>query len=133
MNRALNAMNMPLFYNPIPTGWAEVGDKWMDSNQLLSRIRHTTDVVFNSAKPRRSYLELPELLDDAGYRTAAGAAGYLLQLALAGDYSQLEWDFAMDILTEGGTVPFGLGTEAEVERLRRLTATLLAYPSYQLQ
>lgn len=131
---ALSGMGMLLFQNPVPTGWPEVGPGWVNSNQMLQRIQHSSLVTFNRARERLTHLnDTVGFFRNRGFETPEGIVGYLFELLMANDYSQLEWDKAVGILTDGGFVPFDINAENAERKLRTLIAMMLSYPSYQLQ
>jgi len=135
LSEALDSLGMPLFRDPIPTGWPETGDEWINSNQLMQRIQFVKMLAFNppDASGRRTSVSPRELFLSAGYETAEGIVGYLFALTMANDYSDLEWDLAMGVLTQDGRVPFDIHAADADARLRHLLANVLSYPSYQLQ
>jgi Protein of unknown function (DUF1800) len=131
---AISNMGMPLFQFPVPTGWSETGESWSNANQLLLRMRFNQEVAFNKARSSRTHLEDPvNFFKNSGYETVDGIVGYLFQLVMANDYSELEWQTAYTILAEQENVPFDLNAENVDSKLRTLIATLLSFPAYQLQ
>lgn len=131
---ALQNMGMPLFHNPVPTGWAETGDEWVNANQLLLRLRFGDSLVSNRASQYRTHLtDMTGFFRARGYETAQGVLGYLFMVALDSDYSELEWQTAYNQLTQNGSIPFNLDSETAEQSLRAVTKTVLSYPAYQLQ
>ncbi|WP_214660626.1 DUF1800 family protein [sulfur-oxidizing endosymbiont of Gigantopelta aegis] len=129
-------LGMPLFHNPVPTGWAETGDKWINMNQLMTRIRFGTNLAFNEENYYNSntYLNsVTEFFRSRGYETAQGVLGYLLMLTVDSDYTPFEWSVAYNKLTQDGRVPFELDAEGSEQALRAMIATVLSFPAYQLQ
>ncbi len=135
LRRAMDGMGMRLFHYPLPTGWPETGDKWVNSNQLLQRLLFANAVAFNDRTDsnRVSYVDLKNFFKSYGFETAPGIVGFLFKLALGNDYSQLEWDMAVGILTDNQTVDFDINQADAEQRLREMTGTVLSFPSYQLQ
>ncbi len=135
MRVALGNMGMPLFMNPIPTGWSEIGPTWLNSNQLLQRMLFINRIVFNRPRDRTTHLDNPSssLFVAHGYETMEGVIGYLFYLALALDYSSLEWDEAVSILTENGNSPFDIFANSANDRLRALIGFVFSLPNSQLQ
>ena len=131
--RVLPDLGMALYRNPIPTGWAEQGDVWSSSSQLLQRLEISSRIAFEDPNPRYTYAELLPFLKSQGIRTAEGVVGALFQLLLGGDYSMLEWDTAMGVLTRDGLVPFDIEDEEAAQRVSSLLALVMSFPSYQLQ
>lgn len=130
----LRDMGMRLFYHPIPTGWSEVGEDWVNSNQLVQRLLFANSVAFGTFTPNRTHIIDPaKLFLERGFETAEGVAGFLFDLLLANDYTTLEWDQAMGILSPNGTAQFDIHANDADDRLRSLLSTLVSYPTYQLQ
>ncbi|MCP4283057.1 MAG: DUF1800 domain-containing protein, partial [Gammaproteobacteria bacterium] len=44
-HNAVRDMGMPLFLNPVPTGWPESGGAWSDSSQLMQRQQFSSKVA----------------------------------------------------------------------------------------
>jgi len=131
LNRALANMGMPLFANPIPTGWSELGRDWISSYQIMQRIRFVNQVIFND-NAARVQVDLKALFLKQGYKTAEEIVDFLLAFALAEDYSLTEWQLALEILSPEGQ-PFDIHAASAEQQLRVLVSTVLSFPSYQLQ
>ncbi len=130
---ALQNMGMPLFLNMLPTGWPEVGSAWTDSNQLMLRQQYSARIAFRGASQNYTYLQLPGFFIDRKITTADGVVGFLFQMALGNDYSQIEWDSAMGVLTLDGNMPFDIYAEDAEKQLQTVAALVMSYPGYQLQ
>ncbi|MCP4286190.1 MAG: DUF1800 domain-containing protein, partial [Gammaproteobacteria bacterium] len=126
-------MGMPLFLNPVPTGWPESGGAWSDSSQLMQRQQFSSKVALQDISEIYTYMDLPDYFRTHGVATAEGVVGYLFQVALGNDYSDVEWDMAMGVLTMDGNIPFDLNAADAEERLQQLLALVMSYPGYQLQ
>jgi len=134
MRKGMESMGMKLFYYPVPTGWAEIGEKWTNSNQLFQRLLISTNIASNRSVSYRTHIEdTKNYFLSRGYETSDAVVGYLFDTLLANDYSKLEWNEATEILTKGGTVPFDINDEETDHRLRELIALVSNFPSYQLQ
>ena len=134
LRRRMRDMGMPLFFNPVPTGWSELGRDWASSDQLLQRILFARSVAFQKPTIYRTHLIDPASFFLAhGYETAEGVAGFLFQLALANDYSRRDWNIAMSILTDNGATTFDIHGEDADLRIRELIATVTNHPNYHLQ
>ena len=132
----LRRMAMNLFSFPHPTGWPEVAEKWVDSNQMMARFYFANHLAARLQKPedaRITYANLPEYFSGLGLETAEGIVGYLFQILTAGDYTPMEWKTAMNFLKEGKTFGFSLQDTDANRRLQQLTGYVLALPQAQLQ
>ena len=131
---ALNNMGMPLFLNPIPTGWSETGPTWLNSNQLLQRLLFANRVAFNRTGSSNTFVDNPSgIFTDRGYETLEGVVGYLFYLALSLDYTELEWNEAVSLLTDNGSSQFDIFDESADNRIRKLIGFVFSFPNYQLQ
>ncbi len=133
MLNALNALGMPLFYNPLPTGWAETGEKWVSSSQMLSRIDTVHQLAFNRVRDNRTHIRPAEHFRALGLETAQGIVDHLLHLMLANDYSTLEREIAYAVLNGDPSAPFDLEAADADERLRALIGAVLSFPAFSLQ
>ena len=130
---SLNEMGMRLFYYPVPTGFAEVGNRWVDSNQLLQRWQYSARTLYNRPRENLNHLQGADLFfTKRGIETTEGVIGYMFALTLGHDYSELEWDNAMEIMTAENE-SFDIYAEDADEKIRNLMATVFNFPSYQLQ
>lgn len=129
LSRALVNMGMPLFKNPVPTGWPETGDKWMTSDQIMQRIKFVNQTLLQTDN-NQVHVDLKNLVLNQGYETAEDIVKFLFELTLSNDYSTTEWEIALGILTD---TPFDINAGDAEQKLRRLVMTVLSYPSYQLQ
>ncbi len=131
----IESMGMPPFENAIPTGWPETGEKWANSNQLMMRFQFHSDAIFNENDPEWRYtsMEPKRLLANRNLKNADEVLSYLFRLAMANDYSELEWDTAYSLLTDNSTRPFDLNQPDADQRLRNLINIMLTFPGYQLQ
>jgi 5-hydroxyisourate hydrolase-like protein (transthyretin family) len=128
--RATIAMGMPLFGNPVPTGWSELGENWVTSDQLMQHVQFINQTLFQNNQTL-VHVDLINLFLDQGYETAEAVVNFLLELTLANDYSPTIQTIAVEILNTG--TPFDIHAADATEKLRRLVSTILSFPSYQLQ
>lgn len=128
--RATVAMGMPLFSSPAPTGWSELGEDWITSDQLMQHIQFVNQTIFQN-NPTLVYVDLINLFLNQGYETAEEIINFLLELTVANDYSSTIQAIALEILNSG--TPFDIHAADATEKLRRLVSTILSFPSYQLQ
>jgi uncharacterized protein (DUF1800 family) len=124
-------MGMQLFQNPIPTGWSEIGDDWVNSNLLLQRIKHVNRLVRNEIPG--TAVDVRGFFARNGQTTADGITSFLFEQLFHTDFSALDYSTAVGILTDGGTQPFTLTQPDADARLQRLVATVLSYPGAQYQ
>ncbi|MDO8843590.1 DUF1800 domain-containing protein, partial [Methylicorpusculum sp.] len=130
----LREMGMDLFNYPVPTGWAEEADRWVNSGQLMQRWQFAGQAMMNKPTVWRNYWENPaQFFIEQGIETAEGVLGYLFELTLSHDYSKAEKDAAMAILTGNGTEKFYIRDASADVKIRKVLALVLNYPAYQLQ
>lgn len=133
LRRAMSRLGMRLFRYPLPTGWPETGEKWVNSNQYLLRLSFVNQVIFNDGNERYCSVDIRRLFKEAGLTAPEEIVDFVLSLALSGDYTDLERQVLLDCLTGHGTESFDLDDPSSDEKLRRLMATLFSFPEYQLQ
>lgn len=124
-------MGMRLWENPLPTGWSETGDDWMNSNLLMQRIRYANRLVRNQIGG--TTVDLRGFFSGYGQTTADGIAGFLLRQLFHSDFTALEYSTAAGILTDGGTQPFVLSQADAEARLQQMVGTVLSFPGGQYQ
>jgi large repetitive protein len=130
----LREMGMDLFNYPVPTGWAEEADRWVNSGQLMQRWQFTGQAMMNAPATWRNYWENPaQFFIEQGIETAEGVVGYLFELTLSHDYSNTEKEAAMAILTGNGSEKFYIRDTSADVKIRKVLALVLNYPAYQLQ
>jgi len=134
---SLRNMGQQLFYQHLPTGWAETADKWLDSSQMLQRLRFANQLALRTPrpnKPQHTFLKPVEYFSGLGLETTEGIVGHLFQILTAGDYTQAEWDTAVAYLQpETDSPPFSLQQDDADRKLREMMAFVLSLPGAQLQ
>ncbi|NJO16913.1 MAG: DUF1800 domain-containing protein [Thioploca sp.] len=128
--KATVAMGMSLFNSPAPTGWSELGEDWMTSDQIMQRVQLINQTVLQQNQTQ-VYVNVKDLFSNQGYETAEAIVAFLLELTLANDYSPRIQEIALEILNAG--TPFNINATDATEKLRHLVITILSFPSYQLQ
>jgi 5-hydroxyisourate hydrolase-like protein (transthyretin family) len=127
-------LGMPLFHFSLPTGWPENFDHWASSNQLIQRWRITNNTIFNSNPEWNNHIVEPsKFFIDSGIETTEGVLGFLFEIVLAHDYSELEKNEALSILTNYQSEKFDIYAPDADDKIRQLMALVLQYPAYQLQ
>jgi uncharacterized protein (DUF1800 family) len=127
----VNAQHIP-HYNPVPTGYPEVGEVWIDTNNYLERQNYGLAVAF---------LDTPEfgsnpiaLLNANGVSTAPGNAeaivDFFAQRLFGGALTPLERQRAIDYLS---TDSAGVPSAYDDGRIRETVGFLLGYPQFQEQ
>ncbi len=128
VRRSLDSLGMPLFENPVPTGYSEFSADWLNANTVLQRLRFVNQSVWQTNTGVNP--DITPLLISLGYTESNAIVPYLFELLLANQYSQTEYDMAVAILNENGN--FDIYADSAPEQLTRLLATIMSLPSYQL-
>ncbi|WP_310448388.1 DUF1800 family protein, partial [Thiobacillus sp.] len=129
----LPRMGMGLYTNASPTGYAETGNSWISSGQLLSRIRFLDRLLAATPATGATQVSLLAKVQARGLETAEGVVGYLLQLSLGPTATKTQRELGLSILTQDGALPyFNSLPDAEV-RLRQLEKAIMTLPEYQYQ
>lgn len=131
LHAAVAAMGMRLFENPVPTGWSETGDDWINSNLLLQRYAYANRLVRNQIGG--TTVDLRGYFLANNQVTADGVVGFLLQQLFYGEFTTLEYDTAIGVLTDDGTLPFFIVQPDAEARLQQMVGTVLSYPGSQYQ
>ncbi len=126
-------MGMPLFENHIPTGYSEIAEDWISSNIVVERMKFANQIAFNEVGGPGVNIEPLSFFPAKGYETDEGIVGYLFNLVIDDNVTDIEWQTALGTLTDNGTVPFSIGAADADEKLRRLIGTVLSYPAYNYQ
>jgi uncharacterized protein (DUF1800 family) len=124
-------MGMNLFRYPVPTGFDEVGEDWVNSGQLLQRVRHANRVARGTVGG--TTVNLRNFFQQHGQVTANGIVGLLMQYLFFDDFTALDEQVAIDVLTDNGATPFDINAFDAEQRLRETVATVLSFPGYQFQ
>lgn len=122
-------MGMPLFRNPVPTGYGETAVDWVNPSFLLERVNFADWASFNSPGAGRTSVDPWVHVHANGLRTAPEIVDYFLELAVGIDFTSVEREMALEVLG----AEFDVDSREADYRLRTLLATILSYPSYQLQ
>ncbi len=129
----LESIGMNLFEYPIPTGYADNGKTWVNSQSIQTRVRFVNQLARNSFNNDMVHVDLVNYFKDHGVETAEGIVGFLFDLAFDRKFTYLEWNTALNLLTEQGTIVFEIDAPGTEMRLQRLVGTILSFPGYQLQ
>ena len=126
-----NASHIP-HYNPVPTGWPETGESWLDTTNTLER--QNFGVYLTAFNDPEFGSDLMNLLTDHGVSTAPGnAAGiidFFSDVFFGGALAPSERQQAIDFLNtdiDGTPGPY------DETRIRRTVGFLLGYPQFQEQ
>ncbi|MGE0520012.1 MAG: DUF1800 family protein [Candidatus Binatia bacterium] len=131
LHATVSDMGMRLFENPVPIGWSETGDDWINSNLLLQRYKHVNRLVRNQIAG--TTVDLRGYFTRNRQVTADGAVGFLLQQLVHGEFTELEYDTAIGVLTDDGTLPFFITQPDAETRLQQMVGTVLSFPGGQYQ
>lgn len=131
IRQALRQMGMPLFKNPVPTGWPEEGYNWINPNQLLQRINFTNQLLGNTRRTSSDYVDLRAMILNNDQQSVKQILHFFTTLQLGGHLSELEDNIATVSLNT--PTPFNIDAEDAELRLRNALGQVLAYPAYQYQ
>ena len=128
---AMAPMGLRLYQNPVPTGWSEVGDDWINASLLLERTKWLNALARRTPGSGRTALDPMSFFPGRGFETAEGIVNDLLRLTLSDDRGEFELQQALLLLE--GTNGFDIGDADADQRLRQLEGAVLSYPQYQFQ
>ncbi|ETW95795.1 MAG: hypothetical protein ETSY1_29175 [Candidatus Entotheonella factor] len=129
----LRRLGQRLFEFPVPTGYGETGDDWLNSNQLLERMRFVNRMAFNTPGGNRSTTDPMTFCRAYGYETSEAIVSFWFRLMFGTNPSTLERRTALDVLTDQGTQTFDIAAADADTKLRRLVGTVLSFPGYHYQ
>jgi uncharacterized protein (DUF1800 family) len=125
-------LDMELFGHRAPDGFSETGDDWIDTSLLLARVDFVNEVARESGAVD-TYVDVRAYFQNKGLETAEAVVGYLFEIALQNEFTDVELGIAYDILSARGTSQFDIeGADAEA-RLRQLVGTVFSFPGFQHQ
>nr|MCH9698675.1 DUF1800 domain-containing protein [Gammaproteobacteria bacterium] len=124
------AMGIRLYENPVPTGWSEIGEDWINAGLLVERLKWVNQLARELPNGSNTVIDPLSFYPQYGFETAEGITGFLLQLSLDTDITDLARQQALDVL---GTTGFDLSNPDAEDRLRQLTGSVLSFPQYQFQ
>ncbi len=125
----IRAMGYRLYENPVPTGWSEIGSDWINASSLIERMKWINEMVRNQPDSGDSNTDPLTFYLANGVETADGIVGYLLQLTVGDDFTDLARDNALNILGQG----FDISNPDADELLRQMNGNVMSYPQYQFQ
>ncbi len=125
----LRAMGIRLFENPVPTGWSELGEDWVNANLLIERIKWVNQFVRNTEENNGSIYYPMQFYPQYGFSTAEGIVGFLLQLTVGDDVTEFSRNSALNQLGSG----FSIMQPNADQVLRQLNGNVMSYPQYQFQ
>jgi uncharacterized protein (DUF1800 family)/5-hydroxyisourate hydrolase-like protein (transthyretin family) len=129
VSRELGAMGMRLFEFPAPTGFSEVAEDWLNSNAVLQRMRLVNLAAWQQSDAFN--IDFRQLVLQQGFSSAQAVVSFLFELALANEFTDLEYQIALSILND--VQPFDINANDADDKLRRLLGTVLSFPGYQYQ
>jgi uncharacterized protein (DUF1800 family) len=130
-NYLARAQHLP-YLNPVPTGWPESGDDWVDTNNTLERQNFAISVAAGSATTFGS--DPVALLVANGISTAPGNAAaivdFFVEALFAKALTGAERQAAIDFLNTDNN---GVVSAYNNTRIRDVVGFLLGYPQFQEQ
>ncbi|KAA3633569.1 MAG: DUF1800 domain-containing protein, partial [Proteobacteria bacterium] len=124
-------MGLRLYQNPVPTGYSEIGGDWINSSLLIERIKWVNELAREPVDGAGTGIDPANFFSSYGFETAEGIVGFLLNLTVGDDFTDLARQQALDLLN--GVNGFDLTDVDARERLRQLIGVVLSYPGYQFQ
>lgn len=129
----IQRQGMTPFMYASPTGYSDIGSKWVSANMLQTRSRFADRLLNYNAGESQTRLDLVQSMTQEGYETAEGVAGRMLERLLGPTFARRHRQLALDVLTEDGSYPYFHGAPDNEQRLRRLGKALMNLPEYHLQ
>ncbi|HEB56305.1 MAG TPA: DUF1800 family protein [Gammaproteobacteria bacterium] len=132
VRRSLNRMGIRLFRNPVPTGWPETGDKWINPNQILQRMNFVNQILGNNRGAKdASVMGIKTLLLDNDHREAGEIIDFFADLHLGGEISDTGYNIIF--MNMNSPDSFDIDEQTTETRLRQALGSILSLPAYQFQ
>jgi uncharacterized protein (DUF1800 family) len=130
-------MGQIVFQNAIPTGYAEVGDEWTGTNQLLQRWKWA-DTLTQYALPAppavsRYYVDPWEMVNRLGVRTPEGIVKHFLALLVRGHHSSSAEVAVLTTALMNGQTTFNFDARETKTGVRAMVGIILGFPEYEKQ
>jgi uncharacterized protein (DUF1800 family) len=120
------------YLNPVPTGWSERGDDWIDTNNLL--VRQNFGIAMGANSGTNFGSDPLGLLTANGVSTAPGNAAaivdFLADAMMGGALTPAERQKAIDFLNTNDS---GVPSNYNNTRIRDVVGFLLGYPQFEEQ
>ena len=126
----IQRMGINLFRNPIPTGWDEEGNTWINSALLQERTRFVNQIAMASSGS--TFITPINFFQARNLNTADAIVSYLFDLLGGNIWSDLERQIALEILNANG-IPFDINAPNAESQLREVIGTIQSYPEYNYQ
>jgi len=126
-----NRLGMRPFTMPVPTGYSELAVDWMNTNQLVERIKWSHE--FSNLNEGNENLGLDPLgwANDRNLQTTESIVEHLEQLLFGGELSAAGRTTLIETLNAGGT--FDPAMPGAEEQLRRAIGIALSLPGFNYQ
>ncbi|MDZ7750882.1 MAG: DUF1800 domain-containing protein [Gammaproteobacteria bacterium] len=129
----LHKLGMPLFHNPIPTGYPEAGEHWVSTHGLRARLSFLDRVASDRGPFQGAIADPGPELQWEGITTTDGIVGTVLAWVHGPDFTRADWELGRAILTNDGARPFEPSGPQAGRRLRELLLVALALPAFHFQ
>lgn len=129
-------MGMDLFQRDAPDGYSELGVDWMDTLNLLERMKFSQSLGLNDSFSRSDW-DIDAMLSANGISTPDELIDYFEALLFDGTLGMVRRSVLIEFAGSdetGALSPFeNLAPAAQTTRLRELTGLILATPEFQYQ
>ncbi len=128
----LQATAHQVYLNPAPTGWAEAGFEWINTNNMLDR-QNLGHELLTAGDPNFSGRPIAMLVDhgvDIGPGNAEAIVDFFSDILFGGALTPAERQAAIDYLN---TDDLGLPAPYDNDRIRETVGVMLGYPQFEEQ
>ena len=95
----MKAMGISLYESAPPTGWSEIGADWINTGFLSERIKWVNNFTHTASGGTNNTASDPMIFyPKYGFETQAGIVGFLIQLTVGDDFTDLSQGNALSIL-----------------------------------
>ena len=121
-----------VYLNAAPTGWAEAGFEWINTNNMLDR-QNLGHELLTGGDPNFSGRPLSMLVDNGisiGPGNAEAIVDFFSDVLFGGALTPAERQAAIDYLN---TDELGVPTPYDNDRIRETVGVMLGYPQFEEQ
>jgi uncharacterized protein (DUF1800 family) len=129
----LDRMGMVLFDYPEPTGFAEEGVAWMDTNSLLERWNMINELTTNREHPSTPSINFKRMAQRYQFSDADSILDFFEHLVTQGNHAPGTRAIMEDWLTDGNPAGFVLTDQVLDEQVRQTLGLFLRLPEFNKQ
>ncbi|WP_018693979.1 DUF1800 domain-containing protein [Algicola sagamiensis] len=124
----LSGMGYHLFTFPVPTGYSEFAEDWVNADALFRRWRFINRAAWHNDALQ---MDMVQIFSRLGRTSADAIVSMISEIAFMGELTEVQYQLGLDILNSGDV--FDIQAPDAPDKLKRVWATLLSLPAFQYQ